>query len=134
MTDWRPFSEEQTRLDEIPGIGRAVAAQILAEIGTDMTSFPTAGHLATKGHTPPKAQLQSTVYLSLEQAANTPAHCISPSDRVSGFRSEVRAISVREAPAVTLAHAAVTVHNFTPRVPRPRRSTELALAPPWRAE
>jgi len=34
-------------LDEIPGIGRPVAAQILAEIGTDMTRFPTAGHLAS---------------------------------------------------------------------------------------
>ena len=35
------------RLDEIPGIGRLRAQLILAEIGLDMTRFPTAGHLAS---------------------------------------------------------------------------------------
>ena len=34
-------------LDSIPGIGRWSAEVILAEIGTDMTRFPTAGHLAS---------------------------------------------------------------------------------------
>jgi transposase len=46
-TELAPFSVELERLDEIPGIGRAAATQILAEIGTDMTRFPTAGHLAS---------------------------------------------------------------------------------------
>jgi transposase len=35
------------RLDEIPGVGREAAASILAEIGFDMSIFPTAGHLAS---------------------------------------------------------------------------------------
>jgi transposase len=35
------------RLDEIPGIGPGGAQVILAEIGLDMTRFPTAGHLAS---------------------------------------------------------------------------------------
>jgi transposase len=35
------------RLDEIPGVGPQVAQVILAEIGLDMTRFPTAGHLAS---------------------------------------------------------------------------------------
>jgi transposase len=35
------------RLDEIPGIGPRGAQVILAEIGLDMTRFPTAGHLAS---------------------------------------------------------------------------------------
>jgi transposase len=35
------------RLDEIPGIGPIAAAVIIAEIGTDMTRFPTPGHLAS---------------------------------------------------------------------------------------
>jgi len=35
------------RLDEIPGIGRDTAAAIIAEIGVDMTAFPTPGHLAS---------------------------------------------------------------------------------------
>jgi transposase len=35
------------RLDEIPGIGPRAAQIILAEIGLDMTQFPTAGHLVS---------------------------------------------------------------------------------------
>jgi hypothetical protein len=35
------------RLDEVPGIGRRGAQVILAEIGLDMTRFPTAGHLVS---------------------------------------------------------------------------------------
>src|SRR5215471_5358245 len=35
------------RLDEIPGISPAGAQAILAEIGLDMTRFPTAGHLVS---------------------------------------------------------------------------------------
>ncbi|MGO4190026.1 transposase, partial [Pseudarthrobacter sp. TAF60_1] len=34
-------------LDEIPGIGPVAAAVILAEIGVDMSRFPTAGHLCS---------------------------------------------------------------------------------------
>ncbi|MGP4088319.1 IS110 family transposase [Streptomyces sp. KR55] len=37
----------QQRLDEIPGIGPATAQVILAEIGLDMSVFPTAGHLVS---------------------------------------------------------------------------------------
>jgi transposase len=43
----RPFESELTILDSIPGIGRWSAEVILAEIGTDMGRFPTAGHLAS---------------------------------------------------------------------------------------
>jgi len=35
------------RLDAIPGVGRRLAEIIVAEIGTDMTAFPTAGQLAS---------------------------------------------------------------------------------------
>jgi transposase len=42
-----PFAQAAARLDEIPGIGPVAAAIIIAEIGTDMTRFPTAGHLAS---------------------------------------------------------------------------------------
>lgn len=35
------------RLDEIPGVGRVTAHVIVAEIGLDMSVFPTAGHLAS---------------------------------------------------------------------------------------
>lgn len=33
-------------LDTIPGVGRELAEVLVAEVGTDMTRFPTAGHLA----------------------------------------------------------------------------------------
>jgi transposase len=42
-----PFADLVARLDEIPGISLAAAFVILAEIGTDMTRFPTAGHLVS---------------------------------------------------------------------------------------
>jgi transposase len=41
-----PFTEARDRLDTIPGVGKRAAECILAEIGTDMSRFPTAGHLA----------------------------------------------------------------------------------------
>lgn len=42
-----PFADAVARLDEIPGIGPTAAAVIIAEIGIDMTRFPTPGHLAS---------------------------------------------------------------------------------------
>jgi transposase len=42
-----PLADLVARLDEIPGISLASAYVILAEIGTDMTRFPTAGHLTS---------------------------------------------------------------------------------------
>ena len=42
-----PFADAVARLDEIPGIGPIAAAVIIAEIGIDMTRFPTAGHLCS---------------------------------------------------------------------------------------
>ena len=42
-----PFAQAVERLDEICGVGRTAAQLILAEVGTDMARFPTAGHLAS---------------------------------------------------------------------------------------
>jgi transposase len=42
-----PFVEALERLSTIPGINPPSATNILAEIGTDMNQFPTAGHLAS---------------------------------------------------------------------------------------
>jgi len=42
-----PFAQAVERLDEIPGIGPVAAAIIIAEVGLDMTRFPTAQHLCS---------------------------------------------------------------------------------------
>jgi transposase len=42
-----PFADAAGRLDEITGIGPVAAAVIIAEIGTDMSRFPTPGHLVS---------------------------------------------------------------------------------------
>ncbi|MGG1756989.1 transposase, partial [Geobacillus stearothermophilus] len=42
-----PFHEALELIDTIPGVGRQSAEQIVAEIGTDMSRFPTAAHLAS---------------------------------------------------------------------------------------
>lgn len=42
-----PFASAVERLDEIPGVGTAATRVILAEIGLDMSRFPTPAHLAS---------------------------------------------------------------------------------------
>lgn len=42
-----PFDEPATRLLTIPGIGKRGAEVVVAEIGVDMSRFPTAAHLAS---------------------------------------------------------------------------------------
>ena len=42
-----PFERARDRLDTICGVGKRAAETIIAEIGVDMTRFPTAGHLAS---------------------------------------------------------------------------------------
>jgi transposase len=44
-----PFdqNDELRRLDDIPGVGKDVAQIIIAELGTDMERFPSAGHAAS---------------------------------------------------------------------------------------
>jgi transposase len=42
-----PFAGARDRLATITGVGKRAAETIIAEIGVDMTVFPTAGHLAS---------------------------------------------------------------------------------------
>jgi transposase len=42
-----PFARQVAQLDQIPGIGKTGAQELIAEIGTDMTRFPTARHLVS---------------------------------------------------------------------------------------
>lgn len=43
----RPFEDQLKRLETIPGIKRRLAEMILAEIGSDMSRFPSSRHLAS---------------------------------------------------------------------------------------
>ena len=43
----RPFGEALERVDGIPGMGRRTAEDVLAEIGGDVSRFPTAAHLSS---------------------------------------------------------------------------------------
>ncbi|WP_242419915.1 transposase, partial [Frankia sp. CpI1-P] len=51
-----PYADLAARLDEIPGIGPDSARVLIAEIGTDATRFPTAGHLASWARFAPVTQ------------------------------------------------------------------------------
>ncbi|WP_432982823.1 IS110 family transposase [Dactylosporangium sp. CA-233914] len=42
-----PFLAAAQRLDEVPGVGPATAHVIIAEVGVDMSRFPTPAHLAS---------------------------------------------------------------------------------------
>ena len=42
-----PFVSARDHLDTIPGVGKRAAEAIIAEIGVDMTVFPSAGHLVS---------------------------------------------------------------------------------------
>ena len=48
-----PFDEAATRPLSIPGVGKRTAEVVVAEIGVDMSRFPTAGHLAVVGRVCP---------------------------------------------------------------------------------
>jgi len=51
-----PFAAQVTQLDEIPGVGRTGAQEIIAEIGVDMARFPTAAHLVSWAKFAPRAK------------------------------------------------------------------------------
>ena len=51
-----PFAAQVAQLDEIPGVGITTAQEILAETGTDMSRFPTPGHLVSWAKFAPKAR------------------------------------------------------------------------------
>lgn len=48
-----PYEHQIAQLDGIPGFGVTTAQDLIAETGTDMSVFPTAGHLASWGRQAP---------------------------------------------------------------------------------
>jgi transposase len=50
-----PYAAQVAQLDAIPGVGTVCAQEIIAEIGVDMSVFPTAAHLASWARFAPRA-------------------------------------------------------------------------------
>jgi hypothetical protein len=50
-----PLANAPDKLDEIPGIGRRSAEELIAEIGVRMTVFPTAAHLVSGRPSSPRS-------------------------------------------------------------------------------
>ncbi len=50
-----PFRRQVEQLDDIIGVGLVGAQELIAEIGVDMTRFPTAGHLVSSGRSSPRS-------------------------------------------------------------------------------
>jgi transposase len=51
-----PYERQVAQLDSIPGFGIAAAQELIAEIGVDMSAFPTAGHLCSWARVAPRAR------------------------------------------------------------------------------
>jgi transposase len=51
-----PYERQLAQLDAIPGFGVRNAQDLIAEIGVDMTVFPTAGHLCSWARVAPRAK------------------------------------------------------------------------------
>jgi len=51
-----PAAHQVAQLDEIPGVGRTGAQELIAETGTGMSRFPAAGHLVSWARFAPRAK------------------------------------------------------------------------------
>jgi transposase len=51
-----PYERQVAQLGQIPGFGVKNAQDLIGEIGTDMTAFPTAGHLCSWARVAPRVK------------------------------------------------------------------------------
>jgi transposase len=116
----RPFEEAVALLDTIPGVARETAENIVAEIGTDMSRFPTASHLASWAGVAPgnnesagkkrsgrTRQGNKPLGVALNQAAHAAAHTkdtylSAQYHRLAGRRGKKRAL-------VAVAHTILVI-------------------------
>lgn len=111
-----PFKQAVELLDSIPGVARRTVEVIVSEIGTDMSRFTTADHLASRAGAVPgnneSASTQSSskttndnraLRVTLVQAANTASRMNTTS--LSAQYHRLAARRVRERAIVALAHS-----------------------------
>lgn len=114
-----PFEQALAAVDTIPGVGRRTAEVIVAEVGTDMSRFPTAKHLASwagvcpgnnrsagKRKVAPTSRgniwLQSTLVEAARAAAPTKTYLAAQYRRLASRRGANRA-------AMAVAHSMLVV-------------------------
>jgi transposase len=115
-----PYKEDLERLDTIPGIALRTAEQILAEIGTDISSrFPSAAHLCSwvglvPGHNESAGKRKSSKTRKgnkyLRSALIEAAHSLKGFDNYLG--AQYRRIAARKGKhraAVAVAHSIMTI-------------------------
>ena len=118
----RPFEEVVELLDTIPGVARETAEIIVAEIGTDMSRFPSADHLASwagvspgnnesagKRRTGKTTQGNHALGVALNHAANAASHTKSTYlsaqyHRLAARRGKKRAIVALEHSILIIAY------------------------------
>lgn len=115
----RPFAEAAASLATIPGIAQRTAEQVLAEIGTDMRVFPSAGHLASWAGLCPgqdesagkrrsgrtrkgNAYLRSALVEAAQTAGRTKTYLGEQYHRIAARRGKRRA-------AVAVAHSIIVI-------------------------
>jgi transposase len=108
-----PFEQTLALLQTIPGIGAVASAAILAEIGADMSGFPTAAHLA------------SWAGLCLANKESAGKHMAGPMNR--GNVAQLRAIMGEVAWASVKTKASYFYAQFH-RIARRRGRNKAAIA------
>ena len=83
LSEGAPVLPAIDRLDEITGIGRSAAQGIIAEVGLDMTRFPTPGHLVSWAKLSPRT-IQSGARTRSGPAGNSVTHNNAPVIRTIG--------------------------------------------------
>lgn len=107
-------------LDQIPGINRMTAQVILAEIGTDMNHFPSAGHLASWAKLRPGDDESAGKRRSSRtgrgnrwlRGAMTQAACAAGRKKNSYFSAQLRRLASRRGrkrALVAVAHSLIVV-------------------------
>src|SRR6266702_2847702 len=61
----RPYERQIEQLDDVPGFAITTAQDLIAEIGVDMSVFPTAGHLASWARQAPRVAESGAKYRRL---------------------------------------------------------------------
>ncbi|MGI9149253.1 MAG: transposase, partial [Chloroflexota bacterium] len=116
----REHEDALARLQTIPGVGRRTAEVILAEVGTDMSRFPTAGHLASWAGLCPGQNESAGKRRSGRTRKGSPAlrdalteaGCAAARTRRSYLAAQYRRIAARRGAnraAVAVAHSIIVI-------------------------